>query len=137
MKMCDPKVKLLLKEIRKPIFNDTEKIKVNPAFKSNSIRVNLIPQKSHKKKVIGETAEESAANKQITKERTFVIQAHAVKVMKTQKQHRYQNLLTDVIRNITMFKAEPKMIKEQIEYLIQNDYMKRNEDDRATLTYLP
>ena len=41
------------------------------------------------------------------------------------------------MRNITMFKADPKMLKDQIEYLIQNEYMKRKEDDRATLVYLP
>jgi len=36
-----------------------------------------------------------------------------------------------------MFKAEPLMIKEQIEHLIQNEYMKRDENTRALLIYLP
>ena len=65
------------------------------------------------------------------------MQAHCVKVMKAQKSYRYQNLLTDVIRNITMFKADPKMVKEQIEVLIRDEYMKREENDRQTLVYLP
>ena len=46
-------------------------------------------------------------------------------------------LLNDVIRNITMFKAEPPMIKEQIEVLIRDEYMKRDENDRTRLIYLP
>ena len=57
--------------------------------------------------------------------------------MKAQKQYRYQNLVTDIIRNITMFKADPKMIKEQIEVLIRDEYMKRDENERAKLIYLP
>jgi len=43
----------------------------------------------------------------------------------------------DVIRNITLFKADPKMIKEQIEHLIANDYMKRDANERALLIYVP
>ena len=50
MSFCNPKVKLLLKEISKPVFGENEKIKINPAFTSNSIRCNLIPQKVVKKK---------------------------------------------------------------------------------------
>lgn len=41
------------------------------------------------------------------------------------------------MRNITMFKADPKMIKEQIEVLISQDYMKRDERDKANLIYVP
>ena len=66
-----------------------------------------------------------------------MIQAHTVKVMKAQKQYRYQNLVTDVIRNITMFRADPKMVKEQIEVLIRDEYMKRDDNDKALLVYLP
>ena len=41
------------------------------------------------------------------------------------------------MRNITMFKADPKMIKEQIEVLISQDYMKRDENNKAELIYIP
>jgi len=73
----------------------------------------------------------------VAKERMYVIQAHVVKVMKTQKKYSIQNLQTDVIRNIQLFKPEPKMIKEQIEVLINQEYMKRDENDRAMLIYVP
>jgi len=66
-----------------------------------------------------------------------VVQAHIVKVMKAQKQYRFQNVVTDVIRNITMFRADPKMVKEQIEVLIRDEYMKRDDNDRANLIYIP
>ena len=118
IRMCDPKVKLLLKKVNKPTFGDDEPIKPNPKFTSNAIKNNLIPQKSVKRKQVEPTEEEQKQAKQIKRERTFVIQAHCVKVMKAQKSYKYQMLLNDVIRNITMFKAEPPMIKEQIEVLI-------------------
>ena len=65
------------------------------------------------------------------------MQAHTVKVMKAQKTYRFQNLVTDVIRNITMFRADPKMVKEQIEVLIRDEYMKRDDNDKTVLIYLP
>ena len=36
-----------------------------------------------------------------------------------------------------MFRADPQMIKEQIDVLIQSEYMKRNENDRTQIIYLP
>ena len=30
MRLCDPKVKLLKKEVNKPVFGDNEKININP-----------------------------------------------------------------------------------------------------------
>ena len=138
MKFCNPQVKLLLKQnAKKPVFEDGEKININPKFASNSIRCNLIPQKVVKKKTSEATPEESAQAKQIARERQFVVQAHTVKVMKAQKTYRFQNLVTDVIRNITMFRADPKMVKEQIEVLIRDEYMKRDDNDKTVLIYLP
>ena len=66
-----------------------------------------------------------------------MVQAHTVKVMKAQKTYRFTNLVNDVIRNITMFRADPKMVKEQIEVLIRDEYMKRDDNDKALLIYLP
>ena len=59
MRFCDPKMKVLLKEVNKPVFGENEKIKVNPKFANNSIRINLIPQKNVKKKTAEPTAEET------------------------------------------------------------------------------
>ena len=137
MRFCDPKMKVLLKEVNKPVFGENEKIKVNPKFANNSIRINLIPQKNVKKKTAEPTAEEAQQAKQIARERQFVIQANIVKIMKAKKQYKYMELTTEVIRNINMFKADPKMVKEMIELLIRDEYMKRDENEKAMLIYLP
>ena len=89
MQLCNPKIMVLKKEIKKPIFKDDEKITLNMTYKSNSIRVNLVPKKSTKKQSSELTDEERKQKARIDKERTFVVQAHIVKVMKTQKQYRF------------------------------------------------
>ena len=132
MAMANPNVKLLLKEMSKSrIFGDDEKIKCNLNYASQNLRANLMPKKVVKRKSADKTEEEKADKKQQDRERGFIIQAHAVKVMKSQKTYKYQLLLTDVTRNITMFRAEPQMIKAQIEYLIEGEYMKRDEKNRG------
>lgn len=87
MKLCNPKIKVLSKTVPKPQFGDDEKIKVNQNFNSKTIKTNIMPET----KITAPKQEETSANeKQIAKERSFVIQAHAVKVMKAQKSYRFQ-----------------------------------------------
>ena len=40
---CHPKYKVLLKNPNRPVFKDTDQIKINLAFKSSTIRMNLMP----------------------------------------------------------------------------------------------
>ena len=58
IRMCDPKIKLLLKKVNKPTFGDDEPIKPNPKFTSNAIKNNLIPVKSVKRKQVEPTEDE-------------------------------------------------------------------------------
>ena len=55
--------------------------------------------------------------------------------MKTKKTYKMVHLTADIISNISMFKADPRMIKEQIDNLIEREYMKREENDRTVLVY--
>ena len=58
--LCNPKVRVLDKQIKKPTLDDpTEKIKINLKFNSNNIRVNLIPTVSHTKKNVKDDSGES------------------------------------------------------------------------------
>lgn len=45
-----------------------------------------------------------------------------------------QTELVDILKN--MFLPNKKMIKEQIEWLIEQKYMKRDEDDINTFVYI-
>ena len=46
--------------------------------------------------------------------------------MKAKKTETHNNLLQLVVSQISMFTAEPKMIKKRIEDLIERGYMKRD-----------
>ena len=48
--LCNPKVRVLDKAVKKPTLDDpNEKIKINLKFNSNNIRVNLIPTQTAKR----------------------------------------------------------------------------------------
>ena len=119
IQLCNPKVRVLDKQIKKPTFdNPDEKIKINLKFTSNNIRVNLMPSTSQKKKTGEATAQETGLANDVKTERQVIIQATSVKILKTRKTIAYQELITENMGMITMFKAQPAMIKEQIEVLI-------------------
>ena len=46
--------------------------------------------------------------------------------MKAKKTEIHNNLMQSIISQISMFTAEPKMIKKRIEDLIERGYMKRD-----------
>lgn len=58
MKLCDPKIKVLSKEVNKPVFREDEKIKVNEKFNSKMIKMNIIPVKTFKKTTTEKSPEE-------------------------------------------------------------------------------
>lgn len=59
--LCHPRTQVLLKQqLKRPIFNENEKIKVNTNFTSNQIRNSLVPQRALKKKSVEPTANETA-----------------------------------------------------------------------------
>ena len=45
--------------------------------------------------------------------------------------------MEDVIRQISIFMAQPQMIKQRIESLIEREYLKRDDADRGRYIYLP
>ena len=57
--------------------------------------------------------------------------------MKAKKTFKLVALRNDVIANMNMFRPDPIMVKEQIERLIEREYMKRDQNDRTVLIYVP
>lgn len=50
--------------------------------------------------------------------------------MKGRKKEKHNELISDVIKQINSFKPEPFAIKQQIEYLIESDYLARDANDK-------
>lgn len=67
----------------------------------------------------------------------ILLQEAIVKIMKMRKQISNAALQTELVEILkNMFIPPKKMIKEQIEWLIEHKYMKRNDNDRNTFIYL-
>lgn len=55
-----------------------------------------------------------AINNQLNVQRAFIVQANIVKLMKTKRILRYQQIITEVTTMCKTFKAETGVIKNQI-----------------------
>ncbi|XP_075226814.1 cullin 5 [Lycorma delicatula] len=76
-------------------------------------------------------------NESIVQLRIFRVQEAIIKILKMRKRitnAQLQTELVDILKN--MFLPSKKMIKEQIEWLIEHKYMRRDEDDINTFIYM-
>ncbi|GME84092.1 unnamed protein product [Ambrosiozyma monospora] len=73
----------------------------------------------------------------INRSRVMETEAAIVRVMKARRTIRHQELVNEVIRLlIQRFKPQPAFIKLRIENLIDSDYLKRDDEERAVYHYL-
>jgi cullin-5 len=76
-------------------------------------------------------------NEGIVALRVLRVQEAIVKIMKMRKKLTNAALQTELVEMLkNMFLPQKKMIKEQIEWLIEHKYMKREDDDLNTFIYL-
>jgi hypothetical protein len=61
--MCNPKIKLLNKELKKPKLDPEEKITMNNSFKNNNIKLSVIPNKTREEVKAKEVNPQSEAIK--------------------------------------------------------------------------
>ncbi|KAG8320124.1 Cullin-5 [Homalodisca vitripennis] len=76
-------------------------------------------------------------NESIVQLRILRVQEAIIKILKMRKRitnAQLQTELVDILKN--MFLPSKKMIKEQIEWLIEHKYMRRDEDDINTFIYM-
>ncbi len=104
-------------------------ISINKDFTSKKIRLNLF---QFLKMAVDP---EEVVN--MDQDRSLVIQACLVRIMKSRKQLKYVVVVNEVIQQLTnKFKPNIGMIKKCIDSLIEKDYLKRDDEDSNTLVYL-
>jgi len=128
----NPKFKLLSKQSPAKIIKADELIELNLKFNNTSLRVNFIPKKV--KKLETNTTEDDKA---IENERKYILDSVIVRIAKGRKTIRHNDLISEVIRQVTHFRPQPAMIKGQIESLMQREFLKRDDDDKSLYIYLP
>jgi cullin 1 len=73
----------------------------------------------------------------IQEERRFAIQAALVRTMKASKTMKVATLVPDVCKSLSgLFQAHPPFVRKQMEELIDQGYMERDEDNPQELRYI-
>lgn len=108
--------------------------KLNKDFKSKKARV-LINVRFTDKEV---ATKESADTHQVVEEdRRLQIQAAIVRIMKTRKQMKHSNLVSDVILQLqARFRPKVALIKKCIDLLIEKEYLQRDPNQKDLYIYM-
>ena len=82
--------------------------------------------------------EEKASQKEYQKYQEYLIQSNLVRIMKSRigqvTSHNW--LVSEAIKQIDRLKAQPQMIKDNIEKLIEKNCIKRDEKNRGCYEYV-
>ncbi|CAD8085765.1 unnamed protein product [Paramecium sonneborni] len=116
-----------LLEQKKLIIKDAQGFKFNEEFSTHKIRIKL-----------GIILDQYVEYKQedIQSDRKIAIQAAIVRIMKGKRTLSFQQLNLLVKEQLKMFKPQDKDIKEVIEILMNQDYLKRNPQNINELIYV-
>ncbi|KAL6784868.1 CUL2 [Auxenochlorella protothecoides x Auxenochlorella symbiontica] len=122
------KHKLLSKEPMGRTINSTDTFAYNAGFKDRMRRIRVaLPPLEDRRKV----------KEDVGKDRVHIIQATIVRIMKSRRVMKHQELLVEVVgQTQKMFAADVKLVKKQIESLIEREFLERDEKDTAMYKYV-
>jgi cullin-4 len=128
----NPKNRLLTKHSKGKNLEETDEFSECADFTCSTLRVNFTPMKGMK-----EDIEEKTDDKAVEQERKNVVDSAIVRIAKSRRTINHQELLIEVMKQVTYFRAQDHQIAEQIKSLIQREYLKQDEHDRTLYIYIP
>ena len=118
-------------------FTDTDEFKINMEFVSQKQKFNTIPMP--KKKTEEEIKNEDKTSEEDYKRyRDYLIQSNLTRIMKSRigQVTNHNWLVSETAKQIDRFKAQPQQIKDNIEKLIEKNYIKRDEKNKGCYEYV-
>lgn len=80
--------------------------------------------------------EDNQSSKKVEEDRSLSIEASIVRIMKARKTLQHQQLIAEVLTQLSFFKPDPKVVKRRIEALIDREYLERDPDTPNIYRYL-
>jgi len=132
--LAHPKVGVLLKNPNNDKLEDNHLFKISPKYRPQLKRVQIPVMRLHTKTTSDADSREAKA---IQLQRRHQIDAAVVRIMKTRKTLRHNLLVAEVAQQLNArFQPSPNDIKKRIEALIEQEYLERDKNERATYNYL-
>lgn len=132
LSLAHPKSKVLLKKPNGPKLEPDHKLRLNFKFSHPQSRIHVPMLKLAKT----QKQENLETQSQISIQRKHQVDAAIVRIMKARKQLNHAILLADVRAQLQKrFDAQPLLIKNRIESLINLEYLERDPDDRTVYLY--
>jgi len=130
LSLARPQVQVLDKKPPTAALEDAHKFRINPAFKSTLLKVNVAMVN------FGQKTAGRGGGAGVELARRHQMDAAIVRIMKSRKTMKHQLLVAEVVQQLSArFKPKPADIRKRIEAMIEQDYLARDAKDRQTYNY--
>lgn len=114
-----------------------QSFRLNTAFFNVNRKVTLLPAFNANVAATRESDESEQVQQKVKGDRKFAIQAAIVRLMKSRRTMEYKDLLSETHNMLkAQFSAQVAQIKENLEVLIEKEYVERSADDPNRFNYL-